>query len=79
MPKKSDDPKKIRNMRFTDKEWEALRGYADEMGTTRTGVIEKWIQTLVPPMYFPTEEPPEQQMRIFDFDADVVPTKKKGE
>lgn len=82
MPKKTDNPRKIRNMRFTDDEWVALGNYAKEMGTTRTGVVVKWIETLVPPSCFPSPEPPEGMMNMFDFipGGDMyVPTRKEGE
>lgn len=55
---------KIRNIRVSDEDWAALDAYARAMGSTRAGVIVKWVHDLIPPMYWPAEAPAEGQMTI---------------
>lgn len=72
MPKHTDNPRKMRNVRFTDEEWEALRAYANMCGTNRTGVITRWVHTLIPPSCWHEGEPVDGLVRMFDEDGNEV-------
>ena len=58
--------KKLRSMKLDDWHWDALGAFAAAENADRTKIVERWIQTYIPPEFWPSEEPPEEQTSIFD-------------